>query len=209
MEKRELLVDLFYLPPIEFFAAIEGYDKIVLEKEGDYQKQTYRNRAAINLSNKVETLSIPVIGGNKKVKYSKVKIDYRQKWQNIHLRGIKSAYGKAPYFEYFYPYFEDIYKEQIDSLFELNYRLLTLCLKLLQIKVKVEVSSKYEECPEMEDLRGKIVAKQSYEVRDIYSPVPYNQLFGLDFAPNLSVIDLLFCEGPGSLELIRQSKKNN
>ncbi|WP_215224478.1 WbqC family protein [Echinicola shivajiensis] len=209
MEKRELLVDLFYLPPIEFFAAIEGYDKIVLEKEGNYQKQTYRNRAAINLSNKVETLSIPVIGGNKKVKYNKVKIDYRQKWQNIHLRGIKSAYGKAPYFEYFYPYFEDIYKEQIGSLFELNHRLLTLCLKLLQIKVKVEVSSIYEECPEMEDLRGKIVAKQSYEARDIYSPVPYNQLFGLDFAPNLSVIDLLFCEGPGSLELIRQSKKNN
>jgi len=209
MENREILVDLFYLPPIEFFAAIEGADRIVVEREDNYQKQTYRNRAHIRLANKVETLSIPVLGGNKKVRYKKVKIDYDQKWKNIHLRGIQSAYGKAPFFEYFFPYFEEVYRQQIDSLFEFNLKLLTLCLKLLQVKVEVTTTQKYERFPEMEDLRGEIVAKESYEARDFYRPTTYNQLFGSDFVPNLSVIDLLFCEGPRSRELILQSKKRN
>ncbi|GAB3664481.1 WbqC family protein [Echinicola sediminis] len=209
MEKRALLVDLFYLPPIEFFVAIDGADRIVVEKEDNYQKQTYRNRAHIRLANKVETLSIPVSGGNKKVRYKKVAIDYDQKWKNVHLRGIKSAYGKAPFFEFFFPYFEAVYQEQIDSLFEFNLKLLTLCLKLLQVKIEVTTSDQYERFPEMQDLRGQIVAKESFKARNIYRPVSYNQLFGLDFVPNLSIIDLLFCEGPRSKELIQQSKKRN
>ncbi|GGF21692.1 WbqC family protein [Echinicola rosea] len=207
MEKSVICADLFYLPPIEFFVAIHDADQLILAGGDRYQKQTYRNRAHIRLANKVESLSIPVIGGNKKVKYREIKIDYKQKWKNVHLRGIRSAYGKAPFFEYFFPYFEAIYDKNIDNLYDLNFELLTLCLKLMKVKTKVLIGSNEEEYSSCEDLRRIIVAKEPFEQRNIYEPKPYAQLFGLDFVPNLSIIDLLFCEGPMAHEIISQSKK--
>ncbi|WP_200974416.1 WbqC family protein [Echinicola sp. 20G] len=209
MENKVIVADLFYLPPIEFFVAIQDFDELRLEAHDNYQKQTYRNRSLVRLANKVETLSIPVVGGNKKVKYSKINIDYHQKWKNVHLRGIKSAYGKAPFFEYFFPYFEDVFQREVDNLFDFNLELLTLCLKLLKFKTKITLTSNYTDKPSEEDLRSKIVAKESFESRNLYCPSPYHQLFGSDFVPNLSIIDLLFCEGPLSKEVIARSKKNN
>lgn len=209
MEKKLIRADLFYLPPIEFFAAIQDYDEVMLEANDRYQKQTYRNRAHIRLANKVETLSIPVIGGNKKQSYRNIKIDYQQKWKNIHLRGIQSAYGKAPFFEYYFPYFEAIYDQDIDKLYSLNLKLLTLCLKLMNMKTKVSPVPFEEESSEIQDIRGVIIAKEPFTQRDIYSSAPYPQLFGLDFVPNLSIIDLLFCEGPRASAIVAQSKKTN
>lgn len=202
-----ICADLFYLPPIEFFVAIADADQLIIAGDDRYQKQTYRNRAHVRLANKVESLSIPVIGGNKKVHYRDVKIDYKQKWKNIHLRGIRSAYGKAPFFEYFFPYFEAIYEKNIDNLYSLNLELLTLCLKLMKVKTKVSIGTKEEDYSTCEDLRRIIVAKEPFEQRNIYEPYPYVQLFGSDFVPNLSIIDLLFCEGPLANEIISQSKK--
>ncbi|MDN3668455.1 WbqC family protein [Echinicola jeungdonensis] len=205
--EKSIVVDLFYLPPIEFFTAIQDYDRILVERSDNYQKQTYRNRAQIRLANKVETLSIPVYGGNKKKKYSQIKIDYDQKWTNVHLRGIQSAYGKAPFFEHFFPYLEDVYKKKIDNLYDFNLELLTLCLALLRMNIEVTETSQYREYGQETDLRGVIKTKETYSERAIYQPNPYMQLFGSDFVPNLSVIDLLFCEGPHSLRILQNSRK--
>lgn len=141
------------------------------------------------------------------MKYREVLMDDGQRWRNIHLRGIKSAYGKAPYFEYFYPEIERIFLENIVHLYAFNYRLLTLCLKLLDHSAKMEETLDYQVHVDKIDLRGVISAKASYTERNIYEPYPYMQLFGLNFAPNLSIVDLLFCEGPNSKNIIRESKK--
>ncbi len=208
MEKKIILADLFYLPSLEFFTAIHGADLLVLEDRDTYQKQSYRNRSQIRLANKVETLSVPVLEGNKKVHYTEVNIDYSQKWKNVHLRGIQSSYGKAPFFEYYFPYFEQVFHRNIDKLYEFNLELLTVCLKLMRVKTQVTLASQVDESTSCEDIRGIIVTKESYKHREIYHPQPYTQLFGLDFVSNLSVIDLLFCEGPHANEVLAQSKKN-
>ncbi len=205
--EKSIVVDLFYLPPLEFFTAIQGYDRLLIERSDNYQKQTYRNRAQIRLANKVETLSIPVLEGNKKRKYAQVKIDYDQKWANVHLRGIKSAYGKAPFFEHFFPYLEALNQKKIDNLYDFNLELLSLCLSLLRMNIKMVETSQYQEYKRETDLRGVIKAKEGYSERGIYQAKPYMQLFGSDFVPNLSVIDLLFCEGPHSLRILQNSQK--
>ncbi|WP_143959846.1 WbqC family protein [Litoribacter populi] len=204
--EKTIITDLLYLPPIEYFAAIDGFEKLIIEGQDNYQKQTYRNRASIRLANKVESLSIPVKGGKGKL-YKEVEIDYEQKWVNIHLRGIKSAYGKAAFFEYFFPNYESVFESKPARLFDLNLELLTLCLRFLQHPVRLVVSTEYQSNVEIQDLRGVIQPKQPYDARGIYRPVSYMQLFGLDFVPNLSVIDLLFCEGPQAGKIISQSKK--
>jgi hypothetical protein len=202
-----IATELFYLPSLEYFAAILGYEEIQLDDTERYQKQTYRNRTKILLANKIETLSIPVLGGNKKVAYKEIKIDNSQKWKNVHVRGIMSAYGKAPFFEYFFPYLDKVYQKNLTYLFDLNFELLTVCLRLLQLNVRLSISSETGQIEPKEDIRGVLDAKKSFSERGYYDPQPYSQLFGLDFAPDLSVIDLLFCEGTGAKNILIDSQK--
>jgi hypothetical protein len=202
-----IVTELYYLPSLEYFSAVLGHGEIQLDPTEKYQKQTYRNRTKILLANKIETLSVPVLGGNKRLAYKDVKIDYSQKWKNVHLRGIISAYGKAPFFEYFYPYLEKVYQKNLTHLFELNFELLTVCLRLLQLNVRLTVCSDMTQNEPKEDIRGVLDTKQNFSERRFYQPQPYTQLFGLDFAPNLSVVDLLFCEGTGARNILMASQK--
>jgi hypothetical protein len=204
-----LITDLFYLPPIEYFVSILGHKEIIVDGTENYQKQTYRNRARILLANKVETLSIPVFGGSKKIAYKEIKIDYGQKWKNVHLRGIQSAYGKAPFFEFFFPYFEEIYNKNLTFLFEHNLELLTVCLKLLQLDTKVSIGFDQGNISDYVDKRGIINTKEEFTTRSIMSGYKYGQMFGVNFVTNLSVLDLLFCQGTESKEILVRSKKND
>lgn len=204
-----IITELFYLPPIEYFVAILREKKVFIDVSENYQKQTYRNRAQVMLANKIETLSIPIIAGNKKIKISHIKIDHSQKWMNVHLRGIQSAYGKAPFFEFYFPYLEQVFLKKFDLLTVLNRELLTVCLKLLQLDISVENHDKTTSESELKDLRGVIDAKTDHKERNIYKAHPYSQLFGLDFVPNLSVLDLLFCMGPESKDILMKSQKNH
>lgn len=200
-------IDLHYLPSLEFFTAIDGAEELLLFPQDLYQRQSFLNRTRILLANKVETLSIPIQGRRPRIPMSQVKIDYGQKWQAIHLRGIQSAYGKAPFFEYFFPYIQPVLEKEQASLWELNLQLLTICLKLLRRPVKITVLENKETIGEIVDLRGQIEPKGAFYNRSYYQATPYPQLFGLDFEPNLSILDLLFCVGPEAEKVLKQSLK--
>ena len=58
------------------------------------------------------------------------------------------------------------------------------------------------------DLRGQVGPSVHFSERNYYQAVPYTQLFGLDFEPNLSVLDILFCAGPEAKKLLLSSVKN-
>ena len=111
LDTQTVLIDLHYLPCLEFFACVLNFDEIILESNENYTKQSYRNRCYLQGSNKIEMLTIPVIDGNKKVIIKDVKIDYSQRWEIIHWRTITAAYGKSPFFEFFADYFQDIYQK--------------------------------------------------------------------------------------------------
>ncbi len=209
---KVLAADLFYLPNLEFFALLMQAEALWINSEDVYVKQTYRNRTEVLLANKVERLTVPILEGNRQKAYKEVKIDYAQKWLNVHLRGIRSAYGKSPFFEYLYPDLERIYQRKPAFLWELNLELLTLCLQFLRKDVSIVEKDICEANGTLFDVRGTIRAKEPHGSRGFYHPYPYLQMFGLDFVPNLSVIDLLFCEGPASeriLSLSQKKKMNN
>ena len=129
---KRVAVDLHYLPSLEFFAAIADAEELLIFPKDIYQRQSYLNRTRIRLANKVEVLSVPIVGRRPKLPMDQIRIDYSQKWQSVHLRGIQSAYGKAPFFEYYFPYFHEIFEMQEESLWVLNQKLLTICLKILR-----------------------------------------------------------------------------
>jgi len=208
-----LLIDLHYLPSLEYFCALQQFDEIQLEKHEHFVKQSYRNRCFINTAQGPVMLVVPLTNKHGKVPIKDVEIDYSIQWQNNHWRTIESAYRKAPYYGY---YSEDIRKiiyHNYKFIFDLNLDLLSFCLKCLQLKARLSVSVSYQKNTEesVSDLRSVIQPKIPHSARPIYKPSSYTQVFGNQFVPNLSVMDLLFCEGPraGSLILASQHQGLN
>jgi len=204
---QKVLIDLHYLPSLEYFAMLHQYKDIEIAACENFVKQSYRNRTYILSANKVTQLTIPVVGGNSKHPIREIEIDNSQRWIDIHWKGIISAYGKAPYFEYYADYFEQIFFKKHKYLFELNLELLTFCLKLLQSDNAITFSKKYRKNPEegILDLRSVIHPKKDFGQNAFYQPYSYIQLFGKEFVPNLSIIDVLFCEGPNAGNIIHHS----
>ncbi|MEP2297540.1 WbqC family protein, partial [Algoriphagus sp.] len=186
--KKSIAVDLHYFPNLEFFVAIAGADELVFFPEEKYQRQSFFNRTQIRLANSVGTLSVPIKGRRPRIAQDKIQIDYDQNWMNIHLRSIQSAYGKAPFYEYYFPYFEKIFLQHHENLWRLNWEMLTICLKLLGFSVKMGIHKSFQEQSWTADIRGELKPSAPFSERPYYLPEPYFQLFGLDFDPNLSIL---------------------
>lgn len=209
------LIELHYLPSIAYFASLQDADEIILERHEHFIKQTYRNRCYINTSHGKEDLIIPLTSKygylperQGKVLITDIRIDYHQKWVNNHWRTIQSAYGKAPFFEF---YADDLQKAlfyQHEFLYDLNFQLLTLCLKWLKWQKPIKESLSYEKVPKKEliDLRNRILAKKTGIQTFIGHFPSYTQVFGNAFVPDLSLLDVIFCMGPGAAALIRQTR---
>ena len=144
LDTQSVLIDLHYLPCLEFFTCVLNFDEIILESNEHFAKQSYRNRCYLQGSNKVEMLSIPVIDGNKKILMKDIKIDYSQRWETIHWRTINAAYGKSPFFEFFADYFQAIYDKKPIFLWDINLSFLTLCLKLMKQNKTISQTEIYE-----------------------------------------------------------------
>ena len=201
-----VLIELQYLPNTLYFSILANADKIIIERNENFVKQTYRNRTHILTPNGVDSLSIPLIGSQKKIKIDEIEIDHNQKWANRHWRAIKSAYGKAPFFEYYADYIEtEIYRNH-KTLFDLNLSLLTLCLKFLQIDTPIIFTSTYQKSPDLPiiDLRSTIHPKKPFTSSISHVYIAYQQVFGNSFAEGLSILDLLFSEGPNAGSIIRK-----
>jgi hypothetical protein len=202
-------IELHYLPSLEYFAALHSINQIEIELHENFVKQSFRNRCYINTSQGIHMLIVPLREKHGKISIRDVKIDYQQKWQNNHWRAIESAYRNAPYFEFYADELEKIIYGNHPFLVSMNLELLSLCLRTLQSEKTVIETSDYQKEPKstLYDLRNKITPKEHFSNRPFYQPVAYQQVFGNAFVPNLSFLDLLFCEGPNSVQLIRSSEK--
>lgn len=203
-----LLSELPYNPPIAFFGAVLPAEKLLLEAHENYRKQTYRNRCLILTAQGVQPLTVPVLDGNRseKVKTAEIEIDYRQNWIHRHWRTLQTAYGNSPYFEYYADYFHDIYVQKHPRLFDLNLALLHLLLRCLRLPTILELTATYEPtypAPVL-DFRDCLSPKAAPALGRPDSPaappvpIPYQQAFGAGFVPGLSLLDLLFMQGPAA-----------
>jgi hypothetical protein len=203
------LIELHYLPSIPYFSSLYGVKKIILEKYEHFVKQSYRNRCHILTAQGVERLVLPLTSKSGKVLITEVRIDYSQKWLNNHWRTLESAYRSSPFFEF---YADDLHKILFNRhtfLYDLNFELLTICLKWLKLDVTLQESMAYEKIPEdgVFDMRNVIHPKKPEHYARYFQPAPYPQVFGNKFAEGLSLIDLVFCEGPNSNRVVASSAK--
>ncbi len=200
-----LLVDLRYLPSISYFIQITQYQSVIIEQHEHYQKGGYRNRCEIAGANGVLRLSIPLQKGkNEGQSITEVQIADDGNWQRQHWQSIRSAYGRAPFFEYYSDFFEPLFQKKHTCLFDFNKDLFLLLIKFLKIKTPISFSETYLK----KDALPYSITDGRNEPFSSAILKPYSQLFEdrHGFLPNLSVLDLLFCCGPEARRVIENDK---
>lgn len=187
-----------YLPPISSFWLLNRYDEVILEHCENYQKKSTRNRAKILGVNGVDVLSVPLKKGkNNRMPITEVEIAYDSEWVANHLHAIKSAYGNAPYFEYYYDDIERILKSEHNLLIDLNAALVKFFIKSFDIEVALSPSAEF-----IKDYEAEVidVRKMGFNNRNVdgFVAKSYNQVFEekQEFVSDLSALDLLMCKGP-------------
>ena len=214
----KILIELHYLPCLDYWKTIlEAHNlgkKVILEANENYTKQSYRNRTYILGANGKLALTVAVQKGSQRINIKEVKIDYSTDWNRQHWQSIKSAYGKSPFFIHYADFLEPIYENPPVLLWEFNYKLLTICQKLLRISIPIKNTENFEKEVDSQilDKRNTISPKKTA----IFAHQEYYQIFGnkfenrfnLDtenkfiFENNLSILDLLFNEGTNALTII-------
>jgi hypothetical protein len=205
---HDLLIDLHYLPGIEYCILLNSFDTIYLEAQEHYQKQTLRNRCFIRGANGIQMLTVPVKKPSGNVPVTEVGIDRGQHWIRNHERSIRAAYGKAPFYEY---YAGDVFRALEDSgetLFETNRMLLQTCLQLTGLAKEIKVTEAYRVGPVdgCTDLRNVFDARNAVCKGVTIDYDPYQQVFDGQFVRNMSIVDLLFCTGPDAINIVQSGR---
>lgn len=193
-----------YTGNIAYFSALKNAEEALIEVHDHYEKQTFRNRCEIYGANGKLKLTLPLVRQGKRIPLTNVKIDNSQDWQKLHWRSFQSAYRSSPYFEYYESHFETFFNQPYESLVELNKALLEKITTLLQIEVPITYTESYQkEYEGYEDLREIISPKVKDHPRNRIN-FEYMQVFDMKygFIPNLSILDLMFNEGPRCVTLL-------
>ena len=217
-----------YFPPVSYFAAMAQEMSGLIDRQGgggsselspsvvyieaceNYQKQSYRNRCRFYAADGVQALTFTVVhqGGTHKLPISEIKVDYSTPWLIQHQRAIVSAYRTSAYFEYYQDELFAIMEHGYDKLFDMNMALLKFFIEKTGIAVELRLTEDYVADPEgVEDLRDTIHPKRPNTIlADLDLEKPYFQVFSQKhgFQSDLSVMDLLFNEGPDSILYLKK-----
>lgn len=172
---------------------------ILLDRYEHFEKMTFRNRYMIAGANGIITLSIPLAAGREQRKPMKdVLICNKTRWQTQHWRTLVSVYNRSPYFEHYRQELEQLFHQPFEQLFDFNLASIQLIQRLLNVKNNIVFNNAYQkDYPEANgDIRHRF-RSGGYDQHAEVLP-HYYQVFAdrIGFAPNLSILDLLFSEGP-------------
>ena len=223
-----------YMPYIGFFHKAASCDVFAIWDTVQFVKRGtfgWMNRNRIKTHKGPMWLTVPVLT---KDKYTQsildTKINNEVPWQRKHWRSIYLNYHKAPYFDKYGGFFEELYKKEWTSLSGLNEEIIMYMLRVLGIKSRIIKCSSFmlnshgtdliidmcKEAGASRFLSGKhgrdYLDEKTFENTDIkliyqdFIHPGYPQQFG-EFIPSLSAVDLIFNCGPDSLDIIMRPKR--
>ena len=191
-----------YFSPISQYTSIVNSNDITFEIEENYQKQSYRNRCYILGANGKQLLNIPISHTNKsfgKLKLKEVLIE-DSNWQRQHYKSLTTAYNHSPFFEFYKDDLQYIFKKKYKYLLDINIDSFHFINEALDLSKEYNISKKFNDKVD-DDYRYHADVKNTDKTKCI----PYIQMFQdrNNFLNNLSILDLLFMEGPNSINFLK------
>lgn len=205
-----ILLSTAYFPPLQYLSKFVLFEKVYIEQFENYTKQTYRNRCEILGANGPVPLVVPVVKGRgKKIKIKDLQISYDTDWQRNHWRTLFSAYNSSPFFEFYKDDILPFFEKRRKYLLDLNLSIHETLCNLMEIDTPLNLTDDFEEIPENTlNYREFLSPKKNKTLPDpLFKPQEYTQVFSekFGFISNLSILDLLFNEGPNSIHILEQS----
>ena len=228
MGKTVVIVQSNYIPWRGYFDLTNSADELILYDDAQYTIRDWRNRNIIKTPNGPLWLTIPVkVKGKYYQKIKDTKISDHT-WNRKHWASIVHNYAKARYFRQYRQTFEDLYRRKSEEfLSEINYRFIVAICRILGINTRISWSMDYELhgnkterlvhlCQQAgataylsgpsakvylnEDLFTKKGIAVSY--MDYSGYRAYMQFYP-PFLSQVSVIDLIFNEGPDAANYMK------
>lgn len=202
VEGEKDIFPLLYFGPINYYREIARAKQSMFVLNERYAKQTYRSRCEIYGANGKLSLSIPVHKpyGNKTLMHEVI-LTEATPWRQIHWKSIKSAYGSAPFYEHYGPMIEELIMNPTTNLSEYLQKIIAKTAEWLDLKVdfsdSINLTSKDQESLDRQVIVQSLTDSDSTEYWQVFS-----NKFG--FLTNLSILDLLFNEGPQAQLIIHR-----
>lgn len=203
-----ILIESTYAGPIPYFQLLIGAEKTIIEQNENFVKATYRNRCKIASPDGILNLSVPIRHGRgTRRRMKEIEIFNDIDWQKQHWQTLCSAYRRSPYFEYYEDELEVFYQDKYDLLLDFNQSLFTWICEKLDFQPNLELSQSYvkEVDESITDIRPMLYPnpQKNKKPEQIKSPI-YHQVFEdrIGFMPDLSILDLLFAEGPNAMTVL-------
>jgi hypothetical protein len=181
-----------YFGNLAYFKLLYNTEVIVFEQHEHFYKQQEINRFAILSANGKLELTVPVSKPfGSKTPIGKILVSNQQDWRKNHLKTLESAYSSAPFYEYYTYDIERFLEKSVGDLLSLNLASIELVSHWLDLTIPLQLSSSHEQTGDFIDYRkGSFTTTKTEPL--------YNQVFakkGL-FVDQLSILDLIFNEGP-------------
>jgi len=189
-----------YLAPVSHYSAYYRADEVRLEVCDHFVKQTLRNRCYIDSPNGALALTIPVVKAEGKTAMKDIRISDHGNWRHQHWVALESSYRQSPFFEFYADDFAPFYEKKWEFLADFNEELMALVASLLDISKPVSRTTAYRQPPSNSPLKGEDSKQKASPLKGglVGSGGSYYQVFASrhGFLPDLSIVDLLFNEGP-------------
>jgi hypothetical protein len=203
-----LNIDLQYFASVNWYKKVYQYKYINISEFDRHAKMCFRNRLWIAGADGRLSLTVPVEGSrNEKQLYKDVQIAPGN-WAVSQFRTILSCYNNSPWFEHYRDELAVLYESRFKFLWDWNLACFNWMNRYIELPMgNLPADNEQIRVHNFVAIECRNFFRPGNSMEWLQAPTQkYTQVFEdrNGFIPGLSILDLLFCEGPAARKWLDQ-----